>query len=64
MSLFFAGGWRLPLYQPIAVATNDAVQGRIQGEPGGRAPLFLTKSILFFYSVYNVWKNILEIKFW
>jgi len=35
-------------------------------DPGGRearAPLFLAKSIQFFYIVYNVWKNIFEIEF-
>jgi len=31
---------------------------------GGPAPLFLAKSILFFYIVYNVWKNIFKIEFW
>jgi len=29
---------------------------------GGPPPLFLAKSILFFYIVYSVWKNIFEIE--
>jgi len=36
-------------------------QGRIAG---ARASLFLAKSVLFLYIVYNVWKNIFEIEFW
>jgi len=40
------------------------VQGQIQGGQGAqKPPLFLTKSMLFFYSVYNVWKIFLKLNF-
>jgi len=39
---------------------SNTMQGRIQGGPG---PLFLAKSILFFYIVYNVRKKILKLNF-
>jgi len=35
--------------------------GADTGGPKARAPLFLAKSILFFYIVYNVWKKNLKL---
>jgi len=41
-----AGLWKCP--------EKEIYQGRIHGEARGPGPLFLAKSILFFYIVYNV----------
>jgi len=37
------------------------MQWRIQGCPGARPPIYLAKSIWFFYIVYNVWKIFLKL---
>jgi len=39
------------------------MRASLGADPGGPAPLFLAKSVLFFYIVHNVRKNIFEIEF-
>jgi len=45
----------------VPASRNTELPG---ADPGGPPPLFLAKSVLFFYTVHNVWKNIFEIEFW